>query len=255
MKLVINIPCYNEEQTLPLVLGELPEHIFGISEIRVQIVDDGSTDDTSKVGARFGCKVIRHDRNLGLGCAFQTGVNEALDSGVDIFVNIDADNQYPPRYIGDLIKPILENRAEIVIGDRQPWKVRYFSPLKRILQWLGNAVIKLLLNIDSRDAVSGFRAYSKIALEKMYVTSSYSYTLDTLVQAAHKNFRISSLKIQTNPPTRQSRLSRNIFQYLALTMINFIQSILIYEPRKVFEWSLILLFFCVLITFLLFLNV
>jgi len=233
MKLVINIPCYNEERTLPLVLGELPTQIADISEIRIQIVDDGSEDNTASVARKFGCQVIKHDRNLGLGYAFQTGVNAALDGGCDLFVNIDADNQYPSKYIEDLIQPILKNESDIVIGNRQPWKVRHFSILKRILQWVGNGIIRLLLNIDCPDAVSGFRAYSRGALEKLHVTTSYSYTIDTLVQAAHKGLRIRSLKIQTNPPTRESRLSKNVSQYIALTMLNFVQVMLIYEPGKI----------------------
>ncbi len=247
MKLVINIPCYNEENTLPLVLGDLPRHLEAISEIRVQIVDDGSTDETSSVGAKFGARVIRHDRNLGLGCAFQTGIDAALASGCDLFVNIDADNQYPARYIGDLIQPILRKEADIVIGNRQPWMVRHFSWLKRCLQWAGNGFIRLLLDIDCPDAVSGFRAYSRAALDTLHVTSSYSYTLDTLVQAAHKGLRIRSVIIETNPPTRESRLSANVFQYIALMMLNFTQVMLIYEPKKVFVWGVVLPFFCVLV--------
>ncbi len=251
MKLVINIPCYNEEQTLPLVLRELPTHLPKISEIGVQIVDDGSIDETVKVGERFGCRLIKHEHNLGLGYAFQTGVNAALDSGCDIFVNIDADNQYPARYIEDLIQPILKNEADLVIGDRQPWKVEHFSLLKRFLQWLGNRFIELLLNIDSPDAVSGFRAYSGVALETLLVTTSYSYTLDTLVQAAHKGLRITSVIVQTNPPTRKSRLATNVLQYIALTMLNFAQVMLVYEPRKIFTWiAFWLLLSCVLLIFL-----
>ncbi len=251
MKLVINIPCYNEEGTLPIVLGGLPTQLPGISEVSVQIIDDGSEDDTAEVGESFGCVVIRHERNLGLGAAFQTGVDVALENGCDIFVNIDADNQYPARYIADLITPIIKDEADMVIGNRQPWKVRHFSLLKRVLQWLGNVVIRILLKIDSPDAVSGFRAYSKAALEKLHVTTSYSYTLDTLVQAAHKGLRIKSLIIETNPPTRKSRLSKNVFQYIALTAINFIQVMLIYEPRKVFVLGILLLVLCALFIFFL----
>jgi len=238
MKLVISIPCYNEEPTLPLVLGELPTYLPDISEIIVQIVDDGSIDETAKVGESFGCRVIKHDRNLGLGYAFQTGVSVALDSGCDIFVNIDADNQYPARYIADIIQPILKNEADIVIGDRQPWKVEHFSPLKRFLQWVGNGVIRILLKIDSPDAVSGFRAYSRGALEKLHVTTSYSYTLETLVQAAKKGINIKWMAISTNPPTRKSRLSKHILQYIALTGLNFLRVLVIYEPEKILLWGI-----------------
>ncbi|MBM3144396.1 MAG: glycosyltransferase family 2 protein [Chloroflexi bacterium] len=250
MRLVINIPCYNEEDTLPLVLQELPAQLPGISDISVQIVDDGSTDDTVRVGKSFGCRVIEHDRNLGLGYAFQTGVNAAIASGCDIFVNTDADNQYPSRSIVDLVQPVLENKADMVIGDRQPWKVRHFSLSKRFLQWVGNRLVGLLLNIHSPDAVSGFRAYSRLALEKLHVTASYSYTLDTLAQAAYHDLRITSVMIQPNPPTRESRLATNIFQYIALTMLNFIQVLLIYEPGKIFLWGIFPVLLCVLFALL-----
>jgi glycosyltransferase involved in cell wall biosynthesis len=248
MKLVINIPCFNEEQTLPLVVGSLPKHLAGISEITVQIVDDGSVDETARVGQRFGCRVIEHDRNLGLGYAFQTGVSAALEDNCDLFVNIDADHQYPPNYISKLIQPILTHQADIVIGNRQPWKVQHFSAPKRFLQWLGNGLISYLLDIDAPDVVSGFRAYSRVALEKLHVTTSYSYTIDTLVQAAHQGLSIQSLIIPTNPPTRQSRLSSSVFQYVVLTLLNFAQAMLIYEPRRLCIWvSSLLIISCLVI--------
>ena len=254
MKLVINIPCYNEETTLPMVLASLPAQFYSVSEIEVQIVDDGSVDETADVARIFGCRVIRHKQNLGLGRAFQTGVDAALESGCDIFVNIDADNQYPTRYISDLIQPILGNKADIVIGDRQPWKVRHFSLMKRFLQWLGNVGLRIMLNTESPDAVSGFRAYSRAALEKLQVTASYSYTLDTLVQADYHALRVWSVPIQTNPPTRDSRLSSNVFQYISLMMLNFVQVMLIYQPCKMVIWGIVLSSFCVLLTFLLLLG-
>ncbi len=239
IKLVINIPCYNEEGTLPQVVSALPDHIPGIQEIHVQIVDDGSTDQTKRIAQDLGCKVISHKSNLGLGRAFQTGVTAALESGCDIFVNLDADNQYPTEYIEHLIQPILKKEADIVIGNRQPWKVQHFSMLKRVLQWTGNGLIRVILNIDTPDAVSGFRAYSRVAMKNLHVTSSYSYTLDTLIQAAHQGLRVRSLIIHTNPPTRDSRLSTNIFQYIALTMLNFVEVMLIYEPKKLIVWGVV----------------
>lgn len=241
MKLVINIPCYNEQDTLPQVLAELPNELPEIDEIFIQIIDDGSLDRTTMVAQSFGFSVIRHKRNLGLGRAFQTGADAAIANECDIFVNLDADNQYPARYIQDLIHPIQTNQADIVIGNRIPWKQRHFSIAKRMLQWLGNGIIKNLLNIDVPDVISGFRAYSRPALEKLYVTSSYSYTLDTLVQAVHYGLKIKSIEIKTNPPTRRSRLSNNIAQYIVLTLLNFTQVMLIYEPQKVFLWGILTL--------------
>ncbi len=234
MRLVINIPCYNEQDTLPMVLEELPGELPDTDEILVQIIDDGSTDGTKSVAQGFGYKVIRHPRNQGLGRAFQTGVDAALENDCDIFVNLDADNQYPPKYIKDIIQPIQTDQADIVIGNRLPWKQHHFSISKRILQWLGNGFIRTIIRVDVPDVISGFRAYSRPALEKLYVTSSYSYTLDTLVQAARFGMRIKSIEIKTNPPTRQSRLSTSIAQYIALTLLNFIQVMLIYEPQRIY---------------------
>jgi len=253
MKLVINIPCFNEQNTLPQVLREIPKEIPDVDEIIVQIVDDGSEDETENVAMDFGCRVIKHDRNLGLGFAFQSGVIAALEEGCDILVNIDADHQYPSNYIVHLIQPIITQQADIVIGNRQPWKVRHFSVFKRVLQWVGNKMISFLLNIDVPDVVSGFRAYSRSSLETLHVTTGYSYTIDTLVQAAHYGLRIRSMIIPTNPPTRQSRLSTSIFQYITLTMINFLQVMIIYEPRKLLAWGSIL--FCGFCSFLVLIGV
>ena len=139
LKLVINIPCYNEEETLPLVLKELPKKIEGIDKIEVQVVDDGSIDKTVEVAQKFGvARIIRHKKNKGLGSSFKDGMQTALENGANIFVNTDADNQYPSRYIKDLVEPIIKRKADLVIGNRKPWKVKHFSPLKRILQWFGN---------------------------------------------------------------------------------------------------------------------
>lgn len=234
MIVVINIPCYNEQDTLPQVLDALPDTLPNVDEIVIQIVDDGSSDQTGLVAESSGAKVFKHNRNLGLGRAFQTGADAALASGCNIFVNLDADNQYPTRYIGNFILPIQNDEADIVIGNRQPWNLRHFSLLKRSLQWVGNGVIRKMIGVDVPDVISGFRAYSRSALEKLYVTSNYSYTLDTLVQAAHYGLRIKSLEIDANPPTRKSRLAGSIAEYITLTLLNFTQVMLIYEPHKVF---------------------
>ncbi len=243
MKLVINIPCYNEEKTLPLVLKELPKEIKGIDKIEVQIVDDGSTDKTIEVAKKFKVtRIIRHKKNKGLGIAFKEGMQFALDSGADIFVNTDADNQYPSKYIPELVKPIIGGRADLVIGNRKPWKVKHFSPLKRMLQWFGNGVTRKILGADVPDTVSGFRAYSKDAMLKINVVTKFSYVLDTIMQAVQKDLKIESIDIETNPPTRKSRLFKNIFQHMKKSGTNLIRIFYLYEPMKTFTY-LSLLFF------------
>lgn len=235
VKLVINIPCLNEEKTLPLVLRELPKKIEGIDKIEVQIVDDGSTDGTVEVARRFNVdRIIRHKKNKGLGEAFKSGVDAALENGADIFVNTDADNQYPSRYIEKLVKPVLEGKADIVIGDRQTSKIKYFSPSKKFFQRLGSWTVRKLSNTDVRDAVSGFRAYSKEALLKLNVTGKFSYCIDTIIQAGKKNLKIMNVKITTNPPTRESRLFSNIFQHIKKSSADLLRVYIMYEPFKTF---------------------
>ncbi|MCK9568238.1 glycosyltransferase family 2 protein [Candidatus Pacearchaeota archaeon] len=235
MKLVINIPCYNEEQTLPMVLKELPKKISGIDKIEVQIVDDGSSDKTIEVAEKFGVdRIIRHKKNKGLGIAFKEGMQSALENGADIFVNTDADNQYPSKYIKDLVEPIIKQRADLVIGNRKPWKVKYFSPLKKFLQWFGNGLVRNILGSNVPDTVSGFRAYSKDAMLKMNVVTKFSYVLDTIMQAVQKDLKIESIPIETNPPTRKSRLFKNIFQHMKKSGSNLIRIFYLYEPLKTF---------------------
>ncbi|TGJ98878.1 glycosyltransferase family 2 protein [Leptospira langatensis] len=234
MKLVINIPCYNEEKTLPLVLSEIPKKIPGIKSIEVQIVDDGSSDRTSEIALEYGCKVITHKRNLGLGRAFKSGVEAALSRGADIFVNTDADNQYPSSYIPELIREVMEGKSDIVIGNRVPWKVEYFSPLKKVLQWFGNFVVRNLIGTDVPDTVSGFRAYSKESLLRLNITTKFSYVLDTIVQAVKMDLAVSSIPIHTNPPTRKSRLFKNIFQHMWKSGTSLIRLLIIHRPFHFF---------------------
>ncbi len=242
MKLVINIPCYNEEKTLLSVLVEIPKKIPGIKTIEVQIVDDGSTDRTAAIASEFGCKVIRHKRNLGLGRAFKSGMDEALLSDTDIFVNTDADNQYPSVYIAELIRPILEGRADIVIGNRVPWKVEYFSQLKKSFQWFGNLVVRTLIGTDIPDTVSGFRAYSRESLLRLNVTTKFSYVLDTIVQAVRMDLAVSSIPIQTNPPTRKSRLFKNMFHHMWKSGTSLIRLLVIHRPFHFFSLLAVLSF-------------
>jgi len=242
MKLVINIPCFNEEKTLPLVLAELPKEIIGIDEVEYQIVDDGSKDKTVEIAKNFGCHVIRHIKNRGLGWAFKSGMNEALSRGCDIFVNTDGDNQYPSKYIPELIRHIINDNADIVIGNRNPWKVKHFSPLKRILQYVGNGFMRKVLGIDVPDTVSGFRAYSREALLRINVVTQFSYVLDTIMQASQKGLKVENIDIETNAPTRKSRLFKNMFQHIRKSLANMIRLFYLYEPFKTFSF-LSLMFF------------
>ncbi len=234
MKVLINIPCFNEEKTLSLVLKELPKKIKGVSSIEVQIVDDGCTDKTIQIAKKFGARVVRHKKNLGLGIAFKTGIDAALEAGADIFVNTDADNQYPSKYIPDLVKPILEGKADMVIGNRVPWKVKHFSPVKRFLQYFGNMLTRYIAGSDVPDTVSGFRAYSKEAMLRLNVTTQFSYVLDTIVQASKKGLVIVSVPISTNAPTRKSRLFKNMFQHMKKSASNILRCYAVYEPFKTF---------------------
>jgi glycosyltransferase involved in cell wall biosynthesis len=235
MKLVINIPCLNEEKTLPLVINELPKKIDGVSEIEIQVIDDGSTDKTVEVAKMLGVtRIIKHKHNMGLGVAFKHGLEAALEAGADILVNTDADNQYPGRYISELVQPIIKHEADIVIGNREPWLIGHFSYFKRCLQYWGNFLARNIAGSDVPDTVSGFRAYSKDAMLRINVTTGYSYVLDTIVQASKKGLLIKSIPIEVNPPTRKSRLMKNIFSYLRKSFLNVMQCYVIYEPFKTF---------------------
>lgn len=223
MKLIIQIPCFNEEKTLPLVLDSLPKIISGISEIEIVVINDGSIDKTAEVARQYGATVINHAKNLGLGMSFKRGVEYALKQKVDILVNLDGDNQYPARYIPALIQPILDKKADVVVGNRTPWKVKYFSVVKRFFQYIGNFLTRKLIRTNITDTVSGFRAYSQKALYELNITAKFSYVLDTLMQLSVKDFRIISILIQTNPPTRKSRLYKNIFQYMFRSGLNILR--------------------------------
>lgn len=236
VKLVIQIPCYNEERTLPKVLEEIPERIVGIDEIEVQIVDDGSTDRTVEIARSYGCRVVSYVGNKGLGVAFKKGIEEALKRGADILVNTDGDNQYPGRYIPFLIKPVLMGRADIVIGNRRVSKICHFSPVKKFFQWFGSMTARWLSGTGVRDTVSGFRAYSREALLELNVISKFSYVLDTIVQAGKKGLKIVNIPIKVNRPTRPSRLFKGIFEHVRKSGANLVRVYVMYEPFKVFVY-------------------
>jgi len=244
VKLIIQIPCYNEEQTLPAVLSEIPKSIPGIDVIETQIVNDGSTDKTLEVARQLGVNhIINNVGNKGLGNSFRVGMDYALRQGADILVNTDGDNQYPSSYIGDLIQPILAEKADIVVGDRQTSKIKHFSPVKKFFQWLGTQVTIILSGErEVADAVSGFRAYSRSAMLELNVTSSFSYVLDTTVQASSKRIKMASIPIHTNAPTRPSRLFKNMWQHIRKSGTDIVRVYAMYKPLRVFV-GLGLLFF------------
>ncbi len=237
MKLIIQIPCHNEAQTLPAVLAEMPREIAGISHIETLVIDDGSSDDTAAVATRLGVThVVRHPRNLGLARAFQTGLDTCLSLGADIIVNSDGDNQYPGRCIADLIAPIRDRQADIVIGDRQISHNPHFSPLKKRLQKLGSSVVRAISGTDVPDTVSGFRAYSREAALRLNVLSKFSYTLETIIQAGKMGLTIVSVPVETNPPTRPSRLQRSTWHFIKSQASTILRVYAFYEPLRTFSY-------------------
>jgi len=235
MKLIIQIPCKDEEENLPKVLAELPTSISGITTIETQIIDDGSTDRTYEVARELGVDhIVRFRKNRGLGNAFKAWVDNALREWADIVVNTDADNQYPSSYITDLVQPIIQHKADIVIGNRNPTKIEHFKRYKQKLQWLWNYVVGMLSGEMMPDAVSGFRAYSRDSLFALNVTAKFSYVIDTILQAHKKWLQIAWVDIHTNLPTRPSRLFKNIRQHIKKSTANIVRVYAMYEPLRTF---------------------
>ena len=235
MKLVIQIPCYNEEKTLAIALTDLPKHIDGIDEIQVLIIDDGSEDKTVEVAKANGVKhFVILPNNLGLAKAFSAGLAKSLDLGADIIVNTDADNQYCAGDIEKLIKPILENQADIVIGARPIQSIRHFSLIKKTLQKLGSWVMRLVSSTKISDATSGFRAFSRDAALQLNVFDNYTYTLETIIQAKAKGLEIISVPIEVNPELRKSKLIKNIYDYIKRSTFTMIRMFIVYRPFRFF---------------------
>ncbi len=233
-KVIVQIPCLNEEKTLPLVLESIPKKIPGV-DLEILIIDDGSTDKTIEVAKSHGVKhFVLHRRNMGLARSFQDGVNKALELGADIVVNTDGDNQYPQQRIADLIQPIIDGQAEIVIGDRQTSKIAHFSPFKKFMQRFGSYVVNKAAGTKLPDAASGFRAYSRESLYRLNVVTKFSYCMETIIQAGNKNLAIASIPITTNPKTRESRLFKNIWQHMFKSGGAIVRSYLMYKPYAVF---------------------
>lgn len=230
MKLVIQVPCYNEESSLPLTLRSLPKHVEGFDEVEWLVIDDGSSDGTVRVAKEFGAMVCRHTSNKGLAQAFMTGLERSLELGADVIVNTDADNQYDATCIPALVGPILEGNADIVIGARPIDHVEHFSWLKKILQKLGSCVVRLASGTSVQDAPSGFRAITREAALRTNVFSDYSYTLETIIQAGQNNMEICSVPVRVNKDLRPSRLSKNMAGYILRSLITIVRIFVAYRP-------------------------
>lgn len=235
MKVIIQIPCLNEEKTLPLVLKSIPKKIPGVNSIEILIIDDGSTDKTIEVAKSLGVKhFVHHTRNRGLGISFRHGIDRALELGADIVVNTDGDNQYPQERICDLVQPIIDGSADIVVADRQTHKIAHFSPLKKLLQRMGSEIVNIAAGTDLPDAPSGFRAYSRASLLELNTITYFSYTMETIIQAGNKRLAIASIPVDTNPKTRESRLFHSTLEHVLKSGVAIIRAYIMYKPYIIF---------------------
>ncbi len=236
MKLIIQIPCLNEEETLPITYADLPKEIKGIDTIETLIVDDGSTDKTIEIAKKIGINhIITHSSNRGLARAFKTGIEESLKRGADIIVNTDGDNQYKGEDIKKLVKPILDGNADMVVGERPIEQIKHFSLLKKKLQRIGSWVVRKVSGTNVPDAPSGFRAYSKDAAIRINIVSDFSYTLETLIQAGRNNLKVKSVPIRTNRKLRESRLFKSIPHYLKSSGSTIVRIFAFYKPLTFFS--------------------
>lgn len=235
VKLVVQIPCYNEEKTLLSVLESIPKKIKSIDSIDIVVIDDGSTDKTIEVAKNFGVKhFVIHKKNQGLSRGFMDGLTKSLELNADIIVNTDGDNQYNQADIPKLVEPIIKNMHDIVVGDRQTSKIKHFSTFKKMMQRFGSWVVNKAAGTQIPDTVSGFRAYSRDAAFKMNVINSFSYCTETIIYAGRKGISIGSVPIRTNPPTRKSRLFKNIWQHIYRSARVILKSYFMHHPLKVF---------------------
>jgi len=236
MKLIIQIPCLNEAETLEIALNDLPKHIDGIDEIEYLIINDGSVDNTVEVARNWGVHyIVSFKKNKGLAKGFMAGIDACLKNGADIIVNTDADNQYCGEDIEKLVKPILEGKADVVIGERPIDETEHFSPIKKKLQHFGSYVVRVASQTDIPDAPSGFRAFSRDAAMHINVMNNYTYTLETIVQAGRSSWAITSVPIRTNGELRKSRLFKSIGAYVKRSMITIIRAYMMYRPLTFFS--------------------
>jgi len=235
MKLIVQIPCYNEEGTLPATLADIPREIDGVDTVEILIIDDGSTDRTVAVARELGVDhIVRNKNNKGLARSFRAGLDACLRLGADIIVNTDGDNQYEGADIPLLIRPILEGHADIVVGDRQTHAITHFSPVKKLLQKSGSFVVRNLSGLDIPDAVSGFRAISRDSAIQMNIISPFSYTIEMLIQSGKKHLAVTSVPIRTNPKTRESRLFKSVPRFLERSLTTMVRMYTMYQPLRVF---------------------
>jgi glycosyltransferase involved in cell wall biosynthesis len=234
-KLIIQIPCYNEEQTLGITLSQLPRKVVGVDIVEWLIMDDGSTDGTVDIAVAHGVDhVVRHTTNKGLARAFMTGLIASLEFGADIIVNTDADNQYCADDIPKLIEPIVSGRAEMVVGERPIMEIGHFSLPKKILQRIGSLIVRIASKTQVPDAPCGFRAISRKAAKQLNVFTRYTYTIETIIQAGQKGITVTSVPIRVNRDTRPSRLIKNIPSYLFQSIVTIIRIVIIYRPLRFF---------------------
>lgn len=235
MKLIIQIPCYNEEDTLPQTVADLPRQIDGVDVIEYLVINDGSRDRTVEVARQCGVHhVISFKKNRGLARAFEAGLDACLRLGADIIVNTDADNQYCGEDIAKLIEPILKEKAEIVVGERPIDTIRHFSFFKRRMQRVGSFVVRVVSGTNIPDAPSGFRAYTREAALRVNVINAYTYTLETIIQAGNNRTPITSVPIRTNPISRESRLIKSVWSYITRSATVIVRTLIMYRPLKVF---------------------
>jgi len=235
VKLIIQIPCYNEERTLPATIKAIPRKFDGIDIVELLVIDDGSTDRTVEKARELGVDhIVRLTSNRGLAVSFSAGLDSSLRFGADIIVNTDGDNQYRAEDIQKLIDPILAGSADMVVGDREVMQVEHFSFIKKLLQKLGSWVVRHISNTTVPDVTSGFRAFSREAALRMNVISQFTYTLDTIIQAGKKGIPIAHVSIRTNKPTRPSRLFKSIFAYINQSGATIARIYALYEPLKTF---------------------
>ena len=235
MKLIIQIPCFNEEKTLPITLSEIPRRIEGVDEVEILVINDGSSDKTVEAAKNNGVNhIISNSRNMGLARTFANGLKKCIELNADIIVNLDADNQYKASDIGKLIQPILNNEADIVIGARPIETIKSFSPLKKLLQKTGSYVIRKISGADVLDAPSGYRAFTKDAAKRINIFDNYTYTMETIIQAKNKDLKIKSVPIGVNDDLRPSRLVKNNFDYIKRSMFTIMRFVIIYRPFRFF---------------------